>query len=124
MKNLTKLFCLGLTLLALPALISAQDIDVDNKTNCDYLVKVNLTNSTTGCPMGSGPLVLCPAGTKTTILAGTPATTLVVAYGCELAGSGIPPIVVARPGCGPGVVTRPWCVSSTFVYKNKLLEIN
>lgn len=130
MKKLIQLFSLGVALFAFPTVMSAQ-VDVDNQTACDFVVKVNTTMGGLGCPMGAGPAaVVCPAGMVTTIIATPPPMLNVVAYGVHPAGTGATPIIVGRGGCFPGVIATPWCAplpgapGATLNYAGNLLIIN
>ncbi|UTW61739.1 hypothetical protein KFE98_17265 [bacterium SCSIO 12741] len=124
MKTWTKLVILGFAMMTLPAFVQAQNVDVDNQTPCDFTVKVNETFSTTGCPMGTGPVMNCPATTLTTMVAAPPLGYQVVAYGVNPTGGGGGPVVVNRPGCGPRVITvAGWCGGVTIEYRNRLLVI-
>lgn len=128
MKKITiSFFCLGLLVMGLSQFTQAQNVDVDNRTICDFTVKANTSNTTTPpCPFGVGPLVNCPAGVLTTLITTPPPSLRVIGYGVEPTGSGLPPAVVARPTCGPNVVTvAGWCAGApvTLRYMGRLLII-
>jgi hypothetical protein len=130
MKNAVKLFFALLTVALIPNLASAQPppVDVDNQTACVYRVKANVT-TVGGCPMGMGPVMNCPPGMVTTLIATPPPALQVVAYGVNLLGT--PPFVVGDGACGfPVVVTLPAAhpnacggAITTFTYSGKLLRI-
>ncbi|MBL4708513.1 MAG: hypothetical protein JKY48_08765 [Flavobacteriales bacterium] len=123
MKELVKLLSLGVALMAFPTITNAQ-VDVDNRTGCDFVVKVNIDLGTPGCPMGAGPLaVVCPAGVLTTIIATPPPSLKVLAYGVHPAGVGVTPVIVGKPGCFPGIVFSPWCGGVTIRDQGNLLVI-
>jgi hypothetical protein len=130
MKNSVKLFFALMVTAFVPNLLGAQPVDVDNRTTCDYRVKVNQT-TTGGCPMGAGPVAGCPAGAVTTIIATPPPLLQVVAFGAALRPGTAVPLLVGDDVCGfPSVVTLPAthpnaCAGAVtvFEYHGKLLVI-
>lgn len=79
---------------------SEAQITLENQTNCDYKVKVNVRPPWACNVNGFGPVYLVPAGT--TIVVPSPVfPRWVPAFGVnEVAPFVLPPFIVGDPGCG------------------------
>ena len=102
----------------------AQPIDIDNRTGCDFLVKVNMVNVGTCGPMGAGPLVPVPAGAFVNVGTPPPWRTS-IAFGVEeTAPVPTPPVVVGEPACGfAPVITGFGSCAARIEYRGHLLVI-
>ncbi|MGD1845192.1 MAG: hypothetical protein ACFB10_07350 [Salibacteraceae bacterium] len=119
-KKLSLLPVMVLFVGLLVSLSTEAQIVLENKTNCDYKVKVNTLPHGVCHVNGAGPVYIVPAGT-TIVVPSPPPHLWVPAFGFnEVVAMVLPPFIVGDPGCGvyPAIFGPYGSCVSTAVYMN------